>query len=96
MGFSCWAWDYDNDGWLDIFATTAIDYSVGDIVKGLNGEPHTRDIKPALAQREGQKFEDKTKEAGLDIVFADDGKQLRRLRQRRISWTSTWVRERRI
>ena len=20
-GFSCWAWDYDNDGWLDIFAT---------------------------------------------------------------------------
>ncbi len=21
VGFSCWAWDYDNDGWLDIFAT---------------------------------------------------------------------------
>ena len=22
VGFSCWAWDYDNDGWLDIFATS--------------------------------------------------------------------------
>ena len=22
MGFSCWAWDYDNDGWLDLFATS--------------------------------------------------------------------------
>src|SRR5207302_801263 len=21
-GFSCWAFDYDNDGWLDIFATS--------------------------------------------------------------------------
>src|SRR5262249_20917313 len=20
-GFACWAWDYDNDGWLDILAT---------------------------------------------------------------------------
>jgi FG-GAP-like repeat len=22
LGFSCWAWDFDNDGWLDIFATS--------------------------------------------------------------------------
>ena len=26
MGFSCWAWDYDNDGWLDIFATSYDNY----------------------------------------------------------------------
>src|SRR5207248_510602 len=23
-GFSCWACDYDNDGWIDIFATSTI------------------------------------------------------------------------
>ena len=52
IGFSCWAWDYDNDGWLDIFATS-FDYSVGDVVNGMTGQPHKRLIKPALAQRRG-------------------------------------------
>ena len=32
--------DYDNDGWLDIFATS-YDRTLKDVVKGLNGEPHT-------------------------------------------------------
>ena len=35
-GFSCWAWDYDNDGWLDIFATS-YDRTVANVVKGLLG-----------------------------------------------------------
>ncbi len=34
-GFSCWAWDYDNDGWLDIFAT-CYDYTLDDVVKGMS------------------------------------------------------------
>ena len=38
-GFSCWAWDYDNDGWLDIFATV-YDRTLDDVVKGLLGQPH--------------------------------------------------------
>ena len=53
VGFSCWAWDYDNDGWLDIFAT-CYDHSVGDVVKGLLGQPHKPIIEPALPQRERQ------------------------------------------
>ena len=40
-GFSCWAWDYDNDGWLDIFAT-CYDRTLEDVVKGLLGQPHSR------------------------------------------------------
>jgi len=40
-GFSCWAWDYDNDGWLDIFAT-CYDRSLGDVVNGLLGLPQSR------------------------------------------------------
>ena len=31
-GFSCWAWDYDNDGWLDIFAT-CYDRDLDDVVE---------------------------------------------------------------
>jgi FG-GAP-like repeat/ASPIC and UnbV len=72
VGFSCWAWDYDNDGWLDIFAT-CFDYSVGDIVNGLKGEPHKRLSNRLWHNLNGRKFEDKTKEAGLDIVFAAMG-----------------------
>ncbi len=71
-GFSCWAWDYDNDGWLDIFAT-CYDYSIGDVVKGLNGEAHTRMSNRLWHNVKGERFEDKTKESGLDMVFATMG-----------------------
>src|SRR5262249_23865408 len=40
-GFSCWAWDYDNDGWLDIFAT-CYDRTLRDVVEGLLGQPHSQ------------------------------------------------------
>ena len=39
-GFSCWAWDFDNDGWLDIFATS-YDRSLADVVNGMLGGLHT-------------------------------------------------------
>jgi hypothetical protein len=32
-GFSCWAWDYNNDGWLDILAT-CYDLALEDVVRG--------------------------------------------------------------
>jgi hypothetical protein len=37
-GFSCWAFDYDNDGWLDIFATSIVNQSLDVIVKGMMGQ----------------------------------------------------------
>jgi hypothetical protein len=67
-GFSCWAWDYDNDGWLDIFAT-AYDLSVSGVVKGLLGQPHDQLTNRLFHNLKGQGFEDKTKEAGLDMAF---------------------------
>jgi hypothetical protein len=72
MGFSCWAWDYDNDGWLDIFATS-YDRSLGDVVKGLLGQPHGRNSNRLYHNVEGRRFEDQTQEAGLDMVFATMG-----------------------
>ena len=72
LGFSCWAWDYDNDGWLDIFAT-CFDYTTADVVKGLLGQPHDRLSNRLFRNLGGKGFEDKTKEAGLDLVFAAMG-----------------------
>ena len=71
-GFSCWAWDYDNDGWLDIFATS-FDRSLKDVVKGLIGEPHSRMSNKLFRNLGGTIFADVTKEAGLDMVFAAMG-----------------------
>lgn len=72
QGFSCWAWDYDNDGWLDIFAT-CFDYSIEDVIKGLIGQPHARHSNRLFRNKGGKGFEDKTKECGLDLVFAAMG-----------------------
>jgi ASPIC and UnbV/FG-GAP-like repeat len=75
MGFSCWAWDYDNDGWLDIFATT-YDNTIADVVQGLMGQPHQRTSNRLYRNVNGKHFEDKTKEAGLDLIFAAMGSNI--------------------
>ncbi len=71
-GFSCWAWDYDNDGWLDLFAT-CYDRTVGDVVKGLMGQPHARNSNRLFRNLGGKGFEDRTKDAGLDLVLSSMG-----------------------
>jgi hypothetical protein len=72
MGFSCWAWDYDNDGYLDLFATS-YDRSVEDVVRGLLGQPHNRHTGRLYRNLGGKGFRDVTKEAGLDGVYATMG-----------------------
>jgi len=72
VGFSCWAFDYDNDGWPDIFAPS-YEHTVTDVVKGLLGEPHGRHPNKLYRNLGGKKFQDVTKEAGLDLVFATMG-----------------------
>ncbi len=71
-GFSCWSWDYDNDGWLDIFATS-YERTVADVIKGMMGEPHSSASNRLFRNLAGKGFEDKTRESGLDIVFASMG-----------------------
>lgn len=70
--FSCWAWDYDNDGWLDLFATS-YDRSLANAVKGLMGEPHTGSSSRLYRNCEGRRFEDQARDAGLDMVFLTMG-----------------------
>jgi hypothetical protein len=72
MGFSCWAWDFDNDGWLDLFATS-YDFTLDDIVKGLLGQKHARHSNRLFRNLGGKGFQDVTAEAGLDMVFSAMG-----------------------
>jgi hypothetical protein len=71
-GFSCWSWDYDNDGWLDIFAT-CYDRTLGDIVKGMIGEAHSRYSNRLFRNVAGKHFEANTAAVGLDLVFSTMG-----------------------
>lgn len=72
IGFSCFSWDFDNDGWSDIFATS-YEYPLDGIVLGLLGKPHTYLTSKLYRNLAGQGFEDVTKESGLDMVFGTMG-----------------------
>jgi hypothetical protein len=71
-GFSCWAFDFDNDGWLDIFATS-FDHTLEDVVKGLMDQPHNLPKAKLYRNLKGKGFQDVTKEAGLDKVYSPMG-----------------------
>jgi hypothetical protein len=71
-GFSCWAFDFDNDGWLDIFATS-YSHTLGDVVKGLMNQPHEQDTAKLFRNLKGKGFQDVTKEMGLDRVYTPMG-----------------------
>jgi len=66
--FSTWFWDYDNDGWLDIFVAP-FDATVEDVVRDYLGQP-TEGARPRLYRNDGQSgFEDVTAAVGLDRVL---------------------------
>lgn len=70
--FSCWFWDYDDDGRLDLFVT-GYAQSLSDIVRSHLGRP-TGGERPRLYRNDGRGgFQDVTKAAGLDRVWAPMG-----------------------
>ncbi len=68
--FPAWFWDYDNDGWLDIFVA-GYRSGFGDVAAELLGLPHGAEL-PRLYRNDGDgTFTDVTQEARLDrILFA--------------------------
>lgn len=74
-GFSCWAFDFDNDGWLDIFST-CYDRTLDDVVHGMIGKPATNpntDYSRLYRNVGGKRFQDVSKETGVDKVFSTMG-----------------------
>ena len=82
-GFGCWAFDYNNDGWPDIFAITN-DYTVADVVKGLLGKPHCMGVSRTSLYRKhgGEKIPGCNQRGRFGLGFCGHGLQLCRFRQR--------------
>lgn len=72
MGFSCWAWDFNNDGWQDIFATN-YSRSVDACVRGMLGMEHTEPKSCLYMNLQGQGFRDVAPELGLGNVYITMG-----------------------
>jgi hypothetical protein len=71
-GFSCWFWDYDNDGWLDIFATSYI-RSLSDNIRSQLGQATAAETCRLYRNLGGRGFADVTAAAGLALAMAPMG-----------------------
>jgi hypothetical protein len=70
--FPAWFFDYDNDGWLDLFVSSFI-HSVSEVVRSYLGLPVKAERLKLYKNRDGTSFRDVTREAGLDRVFMPMG-----------------------
>jgi hypothetical protein len=72
MSFSCWFWDFDNDGRLDLFVTGFF-ARLGDLAASMLGRPDGA-ARPRLYRNLGPDgFRDVTAEAGLDRLILPMG-----------------------
>jgi hypothetical protein len=69
--FSCWFWDYDNDGRLDLFVTGSR-ATLAEVIKSQMGRP-TDGERPRLYHNVGGRFTDVAREVGLDRVWLPMG-----------------------
>ncbi|WP_420614618.1 CRTAC1 family protein [Candidatus Palauibacter sp.] len=66
--FPTWFWDFDNDGWLDIYVA-GYAAQTADLVREMTGEPHSAEM-PRLYRNLGDgTFADVTAAQGLDRIM---------------------------
>jgi len=71
-GFATWFFDYDNDGWQDLFSTSYFT-SVDETARTYLGLPHNARTLMLYRNRGDGTFADVTVEVGLDKVFMPMG-----------------------
>jgi tetratricopeptide (TPR) repeat protein len=71
-GFATWFFDYDNDGWPDLFVTSYYP-SVDESIRTYLGLPHNAGTLKLYKNLGDGTFRDVTKETGLDKVFMPMG-----------------------
>jgi tetratricopeptide (TPR) repeat protein len=71
-GFATWFFDYDNDGWPDLFATSYFT-SVDESVRTYLGRPHNAATLKLYRNLGDGTFRDVTMDVGLDKVFMPMG-----------------------
>ncbi|MBL9139158.1 MAG: CRTAC1 family protein [Verrucomicrobiales bacterium] len=67
--FPTWFWDYDNDGWLDLFVSGYGYRDVGDVAADYLGLPHQATLPRLYRNRGDGTFEDVTRAARLNRVL---------------------------
>ena len=65
--FPVWFWDYDNDGWLDLYVSSHYE-SVSEVVKSYLRLPTPAETHALYRNRNGKGFQNVTQEVGLDQV----------------------------
>src|SRR5713226_558701 len=70
--FAAWFFDYDNDGWPDLFVTSYY-MSVEETVRTYLGLPHNAETLKLYRNLVNGKFQDVTAQVGLDRVYAPMG-----------------------
>jgi hypothetical protein len=71
-GFACWFWDYDNDGWPDLFIN-AYERRLGPIIASHLGQPNDGQVGRLYRNLGGKKFEDVTDDVGLNVSTSPMG-----------------------
>jgi tetratricopeptide (TPR) repeat protein len=72
VSFSTFFFDYDNDGWPDLFVTS-YHVSVAESMKTYLGLPHNAETLKLYRNKHDGTFEDVTEKVGLDKVFMPMG-----------------------
>ena len=67
--FPAWFFDYNNDGWLDIFAAGYAVRTVGDVALDMMGRPHPAEKSRLFKNNQDGTFSDVTRDAKLDKVL---------------------------
>jgi hypothetical protein len=69
ISFPTWFFDYDNDGWEDLFVTGYLLKDPGDIAADYLGQPHGSETARLYRNRGDGTFEDVSRQAGLSKLL---------------------------